>query len=273
MIHLYPFSIQFHNDVARFPFYFEGKPLDNTFCALSSRSFGNVLECEDGHYPVREKFYRSQEFEPELCYACTQVHSRVVLIINKSTPNDYPEGDGLITLDSELALSVTVADCLPIFLYDTKTSAMGILHSGWKGTGIVKIALEMMYQSFGSEAKNIAAVFGPCIQSCCYQVNEERAKIFEQEFASLKSTYPLGAVVSRNGSLENVIKKVKAPDEKKDLWYLNLQAANAALLEEAGVEHLAYAEDCTCMDDRFGSYRREKDAYTRMAALIGRVRK
>jgi YfiH family protein len=261
MIQLYPFSIQFINDVVRFPFYFEGKKLDEVFCALTSRSFGNVLELNGGHYSVREKFYQSQGFEVPLCYACTQVHSRKVFIIDRHTPNNCPEGDGLITLDSSIALSVTVADCLPVFLYDTVSGAMGMLHSGWKGTGIVKAAIDMMHQSFGSEAKNIAAVLGPCIQSCCYQVDEERANQFETEFGSLKSSYPLGPVT----------KRIKAPDENRDLCYLNLQAANAALLEEAGVEHLAYTKDCTFMDNRFGSFRREGKTYTRMAALVGKV--
>jgi YfiH family protein len=257
---LYPSSIQFTNNVARFPFYFEGKPLPEVFCALTSRSFGNVLELSDGHYPIREKFYRLQGYDAPLCYACTQVHSRKVVLVNKHTANDYPEGDGLLTLDSSIALSVTVADCLPIFLYDTKSGAMGMLHSGWKGTGIVKVALELMRKSFGTEAKNIAAVLGPCIQSCCYQVDEERANQFEAEFSSLKSSYPLGAVT----------KRITADNQNQ--YYLNLQAANAALLEEAGVENLAYTEDCTFMDKRFGSFRREGKNYTRMAALVGKIK-
>lgn len=261
-MHLYPFSIQSSHDTARFHFYFEGEKLERSFCALSSRSLGNVLELRDGHYPVREKFYQSQGYNPSLCYACTQIHSRDVLVVDKDTPNNYPKGDGLLTLDSELALSVTVADCLPIFLYDTKSGAMGMLHSGWKGTGIVKTALDTMTQSFGSNAKNIAAVFGPCIQACCYNVDEERGKTFNAEFGFLKSTYPLGPV----------IKWVKDADQNKDLCYLDLQAANAALLEEAGVEHLAYTEDCTFMDDRFGSFRREGQTYTRMATLVGTVK-
>jgi YfiH family protein len=257
-VKLYTFSIQFFDDVARFPFYFEGEKLEKPFCALSSRALGNVLELSEGTYPIREAFYKSCGYNQNQCYACTQIHSKRVILVDKNTSNNYPEGDGLLTRDSELALSVTVADCLPIFLYDTKTNAIGILHSGWKGTGIVKIALEKMKQSFGTEAKNIAALLGPCIQVCCYQVDEERANLFEAEFGSLKSSYPLGTVIN----------KMKTADENQLLCYLNLQAANAALLEEAGVEHLAYTKDCTFTDNRFGSFRREGKAYTRMAALV-----
>ncbi len=262
MIHTYPFSVSFSGDAARFPFFYEGQPLEEPFCALSSRSFGNVLELNDGQYPVREAFYRSQGYDPLHCYACTQTHSRRVIIIDKHTPNTYPEGDGLLTLNPELALSVTVADCLPIFLYDTNTRALGMLHSGWKGTGIVRTALETMNRSWGTRPEEVAAVLGPCIQGCCYQVDEERAGVFEAEFGSLKSTYPLGRVT----------KITETHDQTGDLWYLKLQAANAALLEEAGVRHMAYAEDCTFMDDRFGSFRREGQTYTRMAALAGKIR-
>lgn len=256
---LYPFSIQFVNGAARFPFYFKGKPLQEVFCALSSRSFGNILEFDDGRYPVREKFYQSQGYNPVQCYACTQIHSRTILVIDENTPNNYPEGDGLLTRNPSLALSVTIADCLPVFLFDTKNGAMGMLHSGWKGTGIVKNAVERMKHSFNTEAKNVAAVLGPCIQSCCYQVDEKRAEMFETEFGSIQSGYPLGPVT----------KRVNAPDENRYLCYLDLQAANTALLEEAGIEHVAYTRNCTFTDDRFGSFRREGNAYTRMAALIG----
>ena len=261
-MNLYQFSVSFSDNRAVFPFIFEGQPLEDVFCALSARSWGNVLDKHNGKYPLREAFYRSFGYAPERCYACTQVHSRTVTAVSRDSPNDYPEGDGLVSSDPEVALSVTVADCLPVFLRDTRSGALGLVHSGWKGTGIVRAALDKMKELWGTAPENVAAVLGPCIQGCCYQVDEARAAAFEAEFGSLASGYPLGGVIKKTGT----------GDQNPHMWYLKLQAANAALLDEAGVRHIAYTGDCTFTDERFGSFRREGPQYTRMAAFAGRIR-
>jgi copper oxidase (laccase) domain-containing protein len=95
----------------------------------------------------------------------------------------------------------------------------------------------------------VAAVLGPCIGSCCYQVDPERARAFDQEFGGPDGAYPLGPVV-KGGALD-------------------LQAANARMLVNAGVRHIALCTDCTFTDERLGSFRREGPSYTAMAALIG----
>jgi copper oxidase (laccase) domain-containing protein len=102
----------------------------------------------------------------------------------------------------------------------------------------------------GTRPGAVAAVLGPCIRVCCYRVDERRANDFENEFGE----GPLGSAVLR----------------KDDGPYINLQAANARLLADAGVRHIAVCEDCTYTDERLGSYRREGPlAYTRMAAMAG----
>jgi copper oxidase (laccase) domain-containing protein len=163
------------------------------------------------------------------------------------------------------ALAVTAADCLPVFLLDTRSGSFAALHSGWKGTGIVLTALALMRDQ-GTRPEEVAALLGPCIRSCCYRVDEGRAVLFEAEFGPSSprvrvlirggDPYPLGPVVRRDGGGS----------------YLDLQAANARLLAAAGVRHLAWCEDCTFTDERLGSYRREgPGAYTRMAALAGEL--
>jgi copper oxidase (laccase) domain-containing protein len=52
-------------------------------------------------------------------------------------------------------------------------------------------------------------------------------------------------------------------------FFIDLQAANARLLANAGVRNIAVCRDCTCGDERFGSFRREGAGYTRMAAALG----
>jgi YfiH family protein len=169
----------------------------------------------------------------------------------------------MVSRDRAAYLSVTVADCLPVFLYDTEGGGFGLVHSGWRGTGIVLAALRLMTERWNARPEAVAAVLGPCIQGCCYRVDEERARAFEDEFGGPGGVYPLGPVVRREGADP----------------YLDLPAANARLLAGAGVRNIAVCEDCTYTDERLGSFRREgagknpKDpsAYTRMAAVLGRL--
>ena len=73
-----------------------------------------------------------------------QTHSSNVQFVTK--PGIYDDTDGLVTSkDYNLKLSTKVADCVPIYLYDSKNNFYGLIHSGWKGTKnhIILNALEI----------------------------------------------------------------------------------------------------------------------------------
>jgi YfiH family protein len=273
-VSVYPFSLGFDGAAAGFPFIFDGSPVAGLSCALSARSAGDMsfLPCPETSFrpnPAREAFFRSRGVDPKRVYSLFQVHSRDVYAIGdppsaelpRSGARDYPrviptpaafarQGDGMVSFCRDVFLALTVADCLPVFLFDTENFFFAALHSGWRGTGIVLRALSVMAEA-GTRPEAVAAVLGPCIQGCCYKVDEGRARDFEKEFGG---SGPLGDVVLR----------------KNDGPYISLQAANARLLARAGVRHIAVCENCTCTDERLGSFRREgPDAYTRMAALAG----
>jgi YfiH family protein len=269
-VSVYPFTLEFDGAAARFPFIFDGSPAAGLSCALSARSAGNMsfLPCPEASFrpnPAREAFFRSQGIDPERVYSLFQIHSRDVYTLGdppsagspRSGPRAIPppaafarQGDGIVSFCRGVFLALTVADCLPVFLFDTENFFFAALHSGWRGTGIALRALSIMADA-GTRPEAVAAVLGPCIRSCCYRVDEGRARDFEQEFGG---SGPLGDVVLR----------------KSDGPYINLQAANARLLARAGVRHLAVCENCTRTDNRLGSFRREGPAaYTRMAALVG----
>jgi YfiH family protein len=275
----YPFTLNFDGSCARFSFIFEGRPVEvinggvggnNSVpsCLISNRAAGDMA-FQGVHSPIREDFFRSQKIPPEKVYSLIQIHSHDVFTLGNpeevTAPLPAPavfarQGDGMVSFSPNAVLAVTVADCLPVFLLDTEKGYWAVLHSGWKGTGIVLNALKIM-QDAGTAAAAVAAVLGPCIQSCCYSVNEERAMSFEAQFgaplahaAASGSGYPLGPVSRQD----------------KSLWYINLQAANARLLAAAGVQHISYCTDCTFSDTRLGSFRREGgQSFTRMIAMTG----
>ncbi|MFP3043395.1 polyphenol oxidase family protein [Treponema primitia] len=248
---LHPFTLSFDSpSYAQMPLMMDGGVVREIRCVISSRAAGNMVYSDDSD--TRTPFFRSLGLAPEQVRSCTQVHSRTVLAADDRF-SGRPEADGMVSRDRTIALAVTVADCLPVFLYDTLTGAWALLHSGWKGTGIVLNALSLMADRWGTRPEAVAALLGPCIHPCCYQVDEERAAVFEAEFGGPSGAYPLGPVVKRDGGKPA----------------LDLQAANARLLAKAGVRNIAYGEDCTFTDQRLGSFRRERPAYTRMLAVMG----
>ena len=79
-------------------------------------------------------------------------------------------------------LCTVEADCVPVYILDPKHPAIGMVHSGWKGTAshIVVRAIEKMMKTYGSKANDILVAFGPCICGNCYEVGSE----LRDEFAA-----------------------------------------------------------------------------------------
>lgn len=84
-----------------------------------------------------------------------------------------PGVDGLLTGDSGVVLAIYVADCGPLWLADKRTGAVGLLHSGRKGSeaNIFQRALERMAVEFGTRPADVVAVLGPCIRPPHYEVD------------------------------------------------------------------------------------------------------
>jgi len=98
---------------------------------------------------------------------------------------DYDDIDGLITNQAGITLTILTADCVPVYLVDPVNRAIGLAHSGWRGT-IQRIAsktVNCMQQTFGSKPADILAVTGPCIGVECYEVGDEVASCFATEFS------------------------------------------------------------------------------------------
>ena len=221
-----------------------------TRAGITLAAAGDMALSRDRTHPWRAGFLARQGIPRERLYALRQVHSRRVQLIDEQSVDEIAavEADGLLTDRSDAVLSVTVADCLPIFLADRRSGAFGVVHSGWKGTGIVEEALSVIASRFGSLPAEVSAVIGPGIGACCYGVPEERAAFFASEYGA-------GSVVRYEGG---------APR-------LDLRAANIALLRRAGVEDVTVVTDCTSCSPKLGSFRRQGAAeFTLMLAWISR---
>ena len=103
-----------------------------------------------------------------------QTHGVGVAVVNQGGNGKViPAVDALITRQKNLSLVIRVADCGPVWIHCEKTGAIGLVHSGRKGTeaGVVGATIRRMREEFGSEPSSILALLGPCIRPPHYDVN------------------------------------------------------------------------------------------------------
>lgn len=104
-----------------------------------------------------------------------QVHGREVAVIETPVAHDqrFDGCDGLVTNQSGLVLAIYVADCGAVFLVDPVRRAIGLVHSGKKGTelGIVGNAIDLMGKRFGSAAEDLIVQLSPCIRPPHYEID------------------------------------------------------------------------------------------------------
>jgi YfiH family protein len=217
---------------------------------ISLKAAGDMGGSWQLNNPRRIGYLRSLGIRPDRpVYSCRQVHSQRVAVVTDQDAETlaHLEADGLITNRRGAVLAITVADCLPIYLVDREHRAFALLHSGWRGTGIVVQALRRMEEQYGSRPSRIETSIGPGIGSCCYRVEEERYREFRERFGE-------GSVRKREGA-----------------FFLDLAAANIGLLSESGVKRIQVCRNCTACTPQLSSYRREGAAFAHMLACIGEL--
>ena len=144
---------------------------------------------------------------------------------------DYDDVDGLITNVPGIILATFYADCVPLYFVDVKNKAIGLSHSGWRGTvnRMGQATLQAMKRAYGTEPSDVMAAIGPSICQDCYEVGEEVADAFRKSFPN-EWEYLIG----------------KGKEEGK--YQLDLQETNRRILLAAGVlpENIAVTDICTC---------------------------
>lgn len=204
----------------------------------------------------RSLLTRAFDIKVEKLVMVNQCHGTDILVIDE--PNqDFAhfqklQCDGIITNQPGIMIAVGVADCLPLLLLDPQKKVAAALHAGWKGTAgnIAAKGIESLVKIFGSNKTDILASLGPCIKSCCYEVDEPVRKAFTD-----------GGLDWNNLAVEIGVGK----------WRLDLAAANRDQLTAAGIpeENIESAPQCVCCQhDWFFSYRRDAGETGRQAGFI-----
>lgn len=83
--------------------------------------------------------------------------------------------DGHLSALPGVLLSVSVADCVPVFVVDARRRAAALLHAGWRGAAacILERAVARLAANFGSEPSDLWFHAGPAICGACYEVGPE----------------------------------------------------------------------------------------------------
>ena len=112
-----------------------------------------------------------------------------------------PAGDGLMTAEPGILLTIRIADCLPVLLVDPQRRVVAAVHAGWRGAlaRVIEKAVGDMRRAFGSDPRELIAAVGPSIRACCYEVGEEVVEAFHGSFADADRLLP-DAAQSPRGS-------------------------------------------------------------------------
>lgn len=226
---------------------------------MSTLGAGDMVFTRDARNPARDALFGSLGLAGDRVLAVRLEHTRRIMFFDGSGSAEglaaeaeaAGGADGILCVDPRFTLSVTAADCMPIWMFDRRTGAIALLHSGWKGTGILEVAAREFRERLGTPASDLSVILGPAIGPCCYEVPETRALEFRREFGD-----------------EAAVTSVS--DSGTPRYSLDLRAANLGIAERLGIGAISVSERCTACDPDLGSFRRQgPKAYARMIALCG----
>lgn len=193
-----------------------------------------------------------------------QTHTTNVRVITEEDrgkgilkPQDYSDVDGMITNVPGIVLVTSYADCVPLYFVDPVRKAIGLSHSGWKGTvgHIGQKTVWKMHEVYGSEPKNIVAAIGPSICQSCYEVSDDVAEAFRANFTADEAADIL-------------------LDKGNGKYQLDLWKANWYVLTDAGIlpEHLSVTDLCTaCHPDLLWSHRKTNGQRGGLSAFLSLI--
>ena len=200
------------------------------------------LSFDRGDDPVKvsENFKRigaSMGVDVEDMVLSKQTHTTNVRVVTEEDKGkgvirerDYTDVDGMITNVPGICLVTSYADCVPLYFVDPVKKAIGLSHSGWRGTvgKIGKNTVQLMQENFGSKPEDLLAAVGPSVCMDCYEVSEDVIGQFKEAFES-KYWQEL-FYKKENGK-----------------YQLNLWKANELIFLESGIlpEHMAITNVCT----------------------------
>jgi len=194
----------------------------------------------------RRRFCTALGFLPGGLAWSKQVHGADIRLVD--SPGGSAGYDAFISRTPGVVLSVSVADCAPVLVFDRKNRAVAAIHAGWRGAaaGIVGNTLAAMAGHFGTLGRDCLAYVGTCIDECSFEVGQEVADAFGPDF--------------------------KRYDPERGKFFVDLKKACAAQLQAFGipVPQIEISPYSTILNNAdYFSHRKGNGATGRMLAVIG----
>ncbi len=211
--------------------------------AIAGLNLGlNTEEAEDVIMANRERLLNELGLDAHQIAYAVQVHKTNIEFVEHG--GTYPNTDGFVTTQQNLALAIQVADCAAILFGDPVNKVIGAAHAGWRGAAgnIVPKTIAKM-KELGAEVKQMKVYVSPCISTANFEVGDEVAEQFPDQFVD-RTHYEKPHV-----NLKEFIRD--------------------QLLSEGMMESKIELDiSCTIDDEKFYSYRRQKEKSGRMMGII-----
>lgn len=213
---------------------------------------------------VKENYRRMADFldvDLNRMVLSHQTHTTNVRVVTEADAGkgvirerDYQDIDGLVTNISGITLVTFYADCVPLYILDPVHRAIGLSHSGWRGTvnRMGRETLRVMRQEYGTIPDDVIVCIGPSICQDCFEVGKEVAEAFAEAFAEKHH-------------------KALFYRKKNGKYQLNLWKANQIIFEETGVptRQIHVTDICTrCNPELLFSHRKHGEKRGNLAAFM-----
>jgi copper oxidase (laccase) domain-containing protein len=130
-----------------------------------------LAKLDDAHREVRNAYGAGDR----AFVTAQQIHGNQIAVVGDAIERDecFAGCDGLISNQRKICLGIYVADCCAVYLVDQRFGAIGLVHSGKKGTelGVVRNAIESMVEHFGSRPSDLVVQLSPCIRPPHYEID------------------------------------------------------------------------------------------------------
>lgn len=198
----------------------------------------------------REKFLNKYGLTTKIVVSGKLAQTDKVRIVGKNDAGTFIPGiDGLITSERNLYLSITIADCLPIFIYNTEKKVIALVHTGWEGLakGIISNVINVFVEQYKSNPKKILVGIGPGIGVCHFEVKTDVLNKFKSNHEAIK--------------------------KRDNKTFIDLKKIAESQLLVLGItkKHIEISPVCTyCEEEKYFSYRRGRtDPLEAMIVLMG----
>lgn len=233
---------------------------------LKPLDFGNNANmCEKKEMVLEnyKKICRSLNLDDKNLYRPYQTHTNFIKKVNEEKSGifteDFQNIDGLITDKKDKVLSLSFADCTPLFFYSPLDNVIANVHSGWQGTykEIAREAVKTLNKEYGCNPANLMCFIGPFIRKCCFEVDEDVKEMFYKKF-------------EYTGRIDEIIEE----SENNSKYYIDTGLINKIILKEEGLNEYNIIDSgiCTaCYTDKLYSYRVEKENAGRNCSIISLI--